>query len=76
MDEKKTEPTLPICSCAQDLFANLPAELRPKPVLNMGGLRNVTCPSCRRVYWTNRDTNLCIECEKKGVRVTQSQKEE
>lgn len=59
----------PLCSCVQDPFADLPSELRPKPVEKFGGLRKVTCPGCRLEYWTNRKTDLCIECEKKGVRI-------
>jgi hypothetical protein len=58
----------PQCSCVGDPFANLPPELRPRPVSTMKGLRKVTCPGCGIVYWTNRPTDLCLECEKKGVR--------
>lgn len=76
MDEKKPLPVIRLCTCTQDLFADLPVELRPKPAPKMGGLRKVTCPSCNLVYWTNRLTDVCIDCEKKGVHVPQSQKEE
>jgi len=47
----------------------LPPELRPKPVQKIGGLRKVTCPGCGLVYWTNRPTDLCVNCEKKGVKI-------
>ena len=40
-------------------------ETRTKDV--MSGLRKVKCPACGFEYWTNRDTDLCIDCEKKGV---------
>ncbi len=66
LDEKKPTPTVPICTCIQDPFANLPPELRPKPVQKIGGLRKVTCPKCGLSYWTNRETDLCVDCEKKG----------
>lgn len=56
------------CSCVRDPFAALPPELRPKPKPTMGGLRKVTCPGCGLSYWTNRATDLCADCEKKGVR--------
>jgi uncharacterized protein with PIN domain len=54
------------CSCAAgDLFADLPLELRPRPQ-KRSSLREVTCPSCGKVYWTNRDTDLCFDCEKRA----------
>lgn len=60
--------TLPLCTCTQDPFAALPPELRPRPAPKKNGLRKVTCPGCGLVYWTNRKTDLCPTCEKKGVR--------
>jgi len=33
----------------------------------------VTCPGCGLVYWTNRATDLCVECEKKGVRIPEGE---
>lgn len=59
----------PICTCEQDPFTYLPPELRPKPVKKISGLRKVTCPGCGLTYWTNRNTDLCNECEKKGVKL-------
>ena len=56
----------------QDPFADLPPELWPKPVQKMNGLRKVTCPGCGLVYWTNRKGDLCIECEKKGIRIDET----
>jgi hypothetical protein len=75
MDEKKPDPVTPICTCVQDPFANLPSELRPKRVDEMGGLRKVTCPGCELTYWTNRKTDVCIEYEKKGIRLPEMQQE-
>jgi hypothetical protein len=57
------------CTCVQDPYAALPPELRSRPKSEMKGLRKVTCPGCGLVYWTNRKTDLCMECEKKGVRL-------
>jgi len=51
------------CTCVTNPFAALPPELRPRPQ-KKSSLRKVTCPGCGLVYWTNRDTNLCMECEK------------
>ena len=55
------------CPCVKDGFAALPPELRPRSK-KKSSLRQVTCPGCGLVYSTNRATDLCIECEKKGVK--------
>lgn len=52
------------CTCVRDGFAAVPPELRPRPK-KKSSLRKVTCPGCGLVYWTNRDTDLCMECERK-----------
>jgi hypothetical protein len=62
----------PLCTCVQDPFASLPPELRPRPVKSDFGLRKVTCPNCGFVYWTNRKTDLCVDCEKKGVKLPET----
>ncbi len=62
------EPVKPQCSCVTDPFTSLPPELRPRKN-TMGGLRKVACPACSLTYWTNRKTDLCADCEKKGVRL-------
>ena len=75
------EKSSPQCTCVQDPFADLPPELRPRPVQKIGGLparaqvqvRKLTCPGCGLVYWTNRATDLCVECEKKGVRIPEGE---
>ena len=51
------------CTCMQDGFGALPPELRPRPEKN-SSLRKVTCPGCGLVYRTNRETDLCMDCEK------------
>ena len=51
------------CSCMRDGFGALPPELRPRPKKN-SNLRKVTCPGCGMVYRTNRETDLCLTCEK------------
>jgi len=54
------------CDCLKDPFADLPPEVRPQtPKKSL--LRKVTCPGCGREYWTNRDTDICFDCEKRGV---------
>jgi hypothetical protein len=58
----------PVCSCMSDPFSNLPPELRPHPKDVLSGLCKVTCPVCGFDYWTNRNTDICIDCEKKGVK--------
>jgi hypothetical protein len=61
------------CSCVSDPFADLPPDLRPDTVdraekTRRFGLRTVTCPVCGAVYTTNRNTDVCIDCEKKGLK--------
>jgi hypothetical protein len=64
---EQTEGKPKSCTCIQDPFAALPPELRPRPITNDFGLRKVACPNCGFVYWTNRKTDLCVDCEKKGI---------
>ena len=66
---KKKEPgeLPPTCSCGRDPFADLPPELRPKQVRNIGGLRQVVCLGCGLKYWTNRAADVCMDCEKKSL---------
>jgi hypothetical protein len=67
MDESQAKPgTPPSCSCMADPYADVPPEQRPPAAPQMSGLRKVTCPSCGLKYWTNRPTDLCTECVKKG----------
>jgi hypothetical protein len=59
------DPTDPaLCACIQDPYANLPPEMRPRPVKKMGGLRKSKCPGCGLSFWTNRETDYCMDCEK------------
>ena len=71
-DKTEPKPGKAQCSCVTDPFSNLPPELMPRPKNTMGGLRKVTCPACGVRYWTNRDTDLCTDCEKKGVRLPEA----
>jgi hypothetical protein len=64
-------PGNPLCTCMSDPFASLPPELRPRKNTR-DGLRKVACPGCGLVYWTNRKTDLCMMCEKKGVRLPEA----
>ena len=66
----KAKPALPGCGCGSDPFAGLPPEMRPRPKLNKGNLRQVTCPDCGLKYWTNRSADLCKDCQKKGINIT------
>ena len=52
------------CTCLGNGFGALPPELRPRPK-KKSSLRKVTCPGCGLVYSTNRETDLCMDCEKK-----------
>jgi len=63
-----TGDSQPQCACVRDPFAALPLELRPRLGSDMKGLRKVTCPGCGLIYWTNRETDQCTDCEKKAGR--------
>jgi hypothetical protein len=63
--KQNEEPEKPLCTCMYDPFNSLPPDFRPRPKDVLDGLRN--CPAFGFSYWTNRDTDLCIECEKKVV---------
>lgn len=54
------------CTCIKDGFAAVPPELRPQPQ-KKSSLHKVTCPGCGLAYWTNRASDLCMECEKAEV---------
>lgn len=60
-----------LCACNADPFADLPPELRPtgrdEAARKRVGLRKVVCPGCGLVFTTNRDTDYCPDCERKGV---------
>ncbi len=67
MDESQANPGTPAsCSCMRDPYADVPPEQRPPAAPRKIGLREVTCPGCGLKYSTNRATDLCMECEKKG----------
>ena len=68
MTESKNSEDQPAqCTCVKDGFAALPPELRPRSK-KKSSLRKVTCPGCGLVYSTNRLTDLCMTCERKGVK--------
>ena len=66
MAESQTSPGKPPCTCVADVFAALPPELRPQQAPRTGGLRKVSCPGCGLAYWTNRNIDVCMDCEKQG----------
>ena len=57
------------CTCVKDAFATLPPEMRPR-AQKKSSLRKVTCPGCGLGYWTNRATDLCMECERRGSSIS------
>jgi hypothetical protein len=63
MSAKASEEQQKPCMCMGDGFAALPPEMRPR-LQKKDSLRQVTCPGCGLVYRTNRDADLCLECEK------------
>lgn len=55
-----------LCSCMTNPFAELPPEMRSPPG-KKSSLRQVVCPICGLEYWTNRRTEVCFDCEKRGI---------
>ena len=53
------------CSCTREPFEGIPADFRPRS-RKRSSFREVTCPSCGKEYWTNRETDLCFDCERKS----------
>jgi hypothetical protein len=51
-----------LCCCARDPFATVRPELRPQ-LQSKRSLRHAECPSCGQEYWTNRETDFCMDCE-------------
>lgn len=51
-----------VCDCVRDPFSVLPPELQPRRK-EKGSLRKLNCPVCGKEYWTNRETDLCVDCE-------------
>lgn len=66
--KSKIEPPPPTCRCVQDPFASLPPKLQPKNKTWKTGFRQVICPGCGLKYWTNCEGDLCMDCQKKGIR--------
>ena len=64
MQPKDSEDRPMQCTCVKDAFAALPPELRPRRE-KKSSLHKVTCSGCGLEYWTNRVTDLCMECEKR-----------
>lgn len=68
MTQSKNSEGRPVqCTCVKDAFAALPPELWPRQQ-KKSNLRQVACPGCGLVYWTNRSTDVCMKCETKGVK--------
>jgi hypothetical protein len=65
-DDDKTPPA---CGCVQDPYASLPPELRPQTKSWKTAFRQVTCTGCGLEYWTNMQGDLCMDCQKKGIRI-------
>ncbi len=57
MDNEKLKPDMPFCSCIQDLFADLPPELRPGAKAGSGqcGPRMARARSCARAALRDND---------------------
>jgi hypothetical protein len=46
------------CACAARH-----SDLMRAPPAKKDWLRKTTCPRCGKVYWTNKETDYCMDCE-------------
>jgi hypothetical protein len=69
------DPQSPTCDCVKDPFADLPPELQPKNKSWKTGFRQVSCPSCGLKYWTNIEGDLCMDCQKKRIQNSSTEKQ-
>ena len=46
------------CACAARY-----SDLMRVPPAKKDWLRKTTCPRCGKVYWTNKETDYCMDCE-------------
>lgn len=71
--KKQEDPQPSNCNCVKDPYADLPPVLRPKNTTWKTGFCQVTCPGCGLEYWTNTESDLCMDCRKKGVQIPQKE---
>ena len=43
------------------------SDLTRTPSAKKDWLRKTTCPRCKKVYWTDKDTDYCMDCEPLGL---------
>jgi NAD-dependent dihydropyrimidine dehydrogenase PreA subunit len=53
----------PICHKKAIQFPKRISPFTPAASEDKGLLRKTVCPKCGKHYWTNRKTDLCIDCE-------------
>jgi NAD-dependent dihydropyrimidine dehydrogenase PreA subunit len=54
----------PLCHSRAISFPSKNVENRQEGEDEKGLIRKVTCSECGKQYWTNRQTNVCFDCEK------------
>lgn len=71
-EDAPPEPRVPEmaarCTCGKELHLDPPPEAGARKAQGKSDLRQITCPACGMPYWTNRRTDLCIDCERSGRR--------
>ncbi len=53
----------PVCHKKAISFPRRMTTFSPAESENKGLLRKTTCPKCGKTYWTNRETDICLDCE-------------
>ncbi|MEM2968996.1 MAG: hypothetical protein QXJ40_02190 [Candidatus Bathyarchaeia archaeon] len=54
----------PVCPKKAISFPRRMATFSPAKSENKGLLRKAVCPKCGKTYWTNRESDICLDCEK------------
>jgi NAD-dependent dihydropyrimidine dehydrogenase PreA subunit len=55
----------PICHKKAIVFPSRNTSCREKKEEEKGMIRKITCRVCGKQYWTNREANICFDCENK-----------
>jgi len=49
------------CACTSRFL-----DLMRAPPPKREWFRKTTCPNCKKVYWTNRESDYCFDCESRA----------
>ena len=53
----------PLCHARAIVFPQSNFSSKPVKEEDKGLIRKTTCRICGKIYWTNRETDVCMDCE-------------